>query len=94
MLQEKVLVKIFILGVMLLTPTLGAGQEVVCQPLSDDEAAKFVTDPGQTLVRGSAVQCKTGATTIQVRFRIIDHTARYDCEIRATGEKAYCWRLS
>ncbi len=94
MLREKVLLEGFVIGVMLLTPTLGASQEVTCQPLSDDAATKFVTEPGQILVGGSAVQCRTGETTIQIRFRIIDHTARYDCEIRAKGEKPYCWRLS
>jgi hypothetical protein len=45
-------------------------------------------------VRGSGEECKAGETLIQIRFRIIDHTARYDCEIRTTGEKPYCWRLS
>ena len=94
MLPERVLLGGFVIGLMLLTPTLGASQEVRCEPLSDDEAAKFITDPGQILVKGSAVQCKAGETTIQIRFRVIDHTARYDYEIRAKGEKPYCWRLS
>lgn len=94
MLPQKVLLTGLIVGVMLLAATVGASQEVACQPLSDDEATKFITDPGQILVKGSAVQCKAGETMIQTRFRIIDHTARYDCEIRAKGEKPYCWRLS
>jgi hypothetical protein len=31
---------------------------------------------------------------IQIRFQIVEYTARYDCEIRVKGEKPYCWRLS
>ena len=94
MLEEKVLLKGLIIGLVLLTPTLAATQAVGCQPLSDDETKKLITEPSQVLVMGSGVQCKAGETMIQTRFQVIDHTARYDCEIRAKGEKPYCWRLS
>ena len=76
------------------TPTHLAAQEVACRPLSDDESVKFVTERGQLLVRGSGIECKASETLILIRYRIIDHTARYDCEIRTKGEKPYCWRLS
>ena len=84
----------FVVALTLLAPTHVAGQEVTCQPLSDQEALKFVTERGQLLVRGSGEECKAGEALIQIRFRIADHTARYDCEIRVKGEKPYCWRLS
>jgi hypothetical protein len=83
-----------VLALSLLAPTPVAAQEVTCRSLSDEEALKFVTERGQLLVRGSGMECKAGDALIQIRFRIIDHTARYDCEIRAKGEKPYCWRLS
>ncbi len=85
--------KSLVLSLSLLAPTLVVAQEVTCQPLSDEEALKFVTERGQVLVKGSGMECKAGDTLIQIRFRIIDHTARYDCEIRMKGEKPYCWRL-
>ena len=84
----------FVVALTLLAPTVAAAQEVTCRVLSDEEALKFVIERGQRLVRGSGEECKAGDTLIQIRFRIIDHTARYDCEIRAKGEKPYCWRLS
>ena len=83
-----------VIALALLAPTVAAAQEVVCQPLSDEEAVKFVAERGQLLVRGSGMECKAGETLILIRYRMIDHTARYDCEIRAKGEKPYCWRLS
>jgi hypothetical protein len=86
--------KSFVVALTLLTPTHVAGQEVTCRALSDEETLKFVTERGQLLVRGSGEECKAGETLIQIRFRIIDHAARYDCEIRTKGEKPYCWRLS
>jgi hypothetical protein len=86
--------KSLVVALTLLAPTNVAGQEVTCRTLSDEEALKFVTERGQLLVRGSGEECKAGDTLIQIRFRIIDHTARYDCEIRVKGEKPYCWRLS
>ena len=73
---------------------LGAPAETKPQPLSDDEAVKFITERGQKLVKGSAVECKVGETLILIRFQIVEYTARYDCEVRAKGEKPYCWRLS
>ena len=94
MLAKNVLLKGLVVGLVLLAPARAASQEVKCQPVSDDEAVKFVTERGQVLVKGSGVECKAGETLIQIRFRIFDHTARYDCEIRAKGEKPYCWRLS
>jgi hypothetical protein len=94
MLEEKVLLKGLIIGLVLLTPTLAATQAVGCQPLSDDETKKLITEPSQVLVMGSGVQCKAGETMIQTRFQVIDHTARYDSETRAKGEKPYCSRLS
>lgn len=94
MLEKKVFLKSLVIGLVLLTPTLAATQELTCQPLSDDETKKLITNPSQVLVKGSGVQCKAGETMIQTRFQIIDHTARYDCEIRAQGAKPYCWRLS
>lgn len=81
------------IGFGLLTPTVAAAQEVTCRPLDDGETKKFI-EPGQRLVTGSGVECKVGETLIQTRYQIIDHTARYDCEIRVKGEKPYCWRLS
>jgi hypothetical protein len=86
--------KRFVVALTLLAPTVVAAQEVTCRALSDEEALKFVAERGQLLVRGSGEECKAGETLIQIRFRIIDHTARYDCEIRVKGEKPYCWRLS
>ena len=86
--------KSFVVALPLLAPTVVAAQEVVCRPLSDEEALKFVTERGQLVVRGSGMECKAGETLILIRYRIIDHTARYDCEIRTKGEKPYCWRLS
>ena len=84
----------FVVALTLLAPTVVGAQEVTCRALSDEEALKFLTERGQLLVRGSGEECKAGETLIQIRFRIIDHTARYDCEIRTKGEKPYCWRLS
>ena len=86
--------KSFFVALTLLAPTVVTAQEVTCRALSDEETLKFVTERGQLLVRGSGEECKAGETLIQIRFRIIDHTARYDCEIRTKGEKPYCWRLS
>ena len=94
MLLKNGLLEVLVIGLVLLAPIRAACQEVKCQPLSDEEAMKFVTERGQLLVRGSGMECKAGETMILIRFRIIDHTARYDCEIRAKGEKPYCWRLS
>jgi len=86
--------KSFVVALTLLAPTVVAAQEVTCRALSDEEALKFVTERGQLLVRGSGEECKAGETLVQIRFRIANHTARYDCEIRVKGEKPYCWRLS
>jgi len=86
--------KSFVVALTLVASTHVAGQEVTCRALSDEDALKFVTERGQLLVKGSGEECKAGETLIQIRFRIIDHTARYDCEIRAKGQKPYCWRLS
>ena len=93
MLKMRVL-RYLMAGLPLLVPGVAAAQEVTCQSLSDDEAKKFVTEPGQVLVSRSGLTCKTGETVVQIRFQIIEYTARYDCEIRVMGEKAFCWRLS
>lgn len=94
MLRETGLLESLVVALVLLASTRAVGQGVECQPLSDDEALKFVTERGQVLIKGSGVECKAGETFVLLRFRIIDHTARYDCEVRARGEKPYCWRLS
>src|ERR1700694_973877 len=77
------------ISVALLASTAGTAQEVACRPLSDDEALKFISEPRQLLVKGSAVECKVGETLVLTRFQIIEYTARYDCEIRVKGEKPY-----
>ena len=94
MIRKDKLFGLLVVGFVLLVPRGVASQEVKCEPLSDEEALKFVTEGGQLLVKGSGIECKVGETSIEIRYRIIDHTARYDCEIRAKGEKPYCWRLS
>jgi hypothetical protein len=67
--------------------------EVTCNPLSDDVAQRFITEPGEHLVRSSGVECKAGDMMIQTRFQITDFSATYDCEIRVKGAKPYCFRL-
>ena len=67
---------------------------MTCRALSDEETLKFVTERGQLLVKGSGIECKAGETLILIRYRIIDHTAHYDCKVRTRGEKPYCWRIS
>ena len=94
MLRKTGLLESLVVALTLLVPTHVGGQEVVCRALPDEEALRFVTERGLLLVKGSGEECKAGETLIQIRFRIIDHTARYDCEIRTKGEKPYCWRLS
>jgi hypothetical protein len=82
------------ISVALLASTAGTAQEVACRPLSDDEALKFISEPRQLLVKGSAVECKVGQMLILIRFQIVEYTARYDCEIRVKGEKPHCFRAS
>ena len=94
MIEKNALLKGLVVGLTLVAPTLVAPQQVTCQPLSDEEALKFLTDRGQILVKGSGMECKAGDTLIQIRFQIVEYTARYDCEIRVKGEKPYCWRIS
>ena len=94
MLRKRLFLKGLIVSLMLFGPALAQGQVVTCQPLADDEALKFITERGQLLAKGSAVECKAGETLILTRFQIVEYTARYDCEIRVKGEKPYCWRLS
>ena len=67
--------------------------EVTCNPLSDDAARRFVTEPGEHLVKSSGVECKAGDMMIQTQFQITDFSATYDCEIRVKGAKPYCFRL-
>jgi hypothetical protein len=71
----------------------GTTVEVTCNPLSDDAAQRFITVPGEHLVKGSGVECKAGDMMIQTRFQITDFSATYDCEIRIKGAKPYCFRL-
>jgi hypothetical protein len=94
MIRRNRLLELLVAGIVLLAPTRAASQEVKCEPLSDEEALKFITERGQLLVRGSGIECKAGGTLILIRYRIIDYTARYDCEVHAQGDKPYCWRLS
>lgn len=95
MLRKQLLLNgLMIVALMLFGSSLAQGQAVTCQPLSDNEALKFITERGQLFVKGSAVECKAGEALILIRYQIVEYTARYDCEIRVKGEKPYCWRLS
>jgi hypothetical protein len=47
---------------MLVAPNAVAAQNVICQPLSDEETLKFITERGQVRVRGSGEECKAGET--------------------------------
>jgi hypothetical protein len=55
--------------------------EVTCNPLSDDAAQRFITEPGEHLVKGSGVECKAGDMMIPTRFQI-RLQCNPDCEIR------------
>ena len=82
MLRKKMLLNGLLLAFTVLAPALTEGQAVTCQPLADDEALKVITERGQLLVKGSAVECKTGEALILIRYQVVEYTARYDCEIR------------
>jgi hypothetical protein len=71
-----------LVSVALTTTALAQGQsattaEVTCSPLSDDGARKFITEPGEHLVKGSGVECKAGDMLIQTRFQITDYSATF-----------------
>ncbi len=85
------MLKSFAIGLMLLCSTPATAQPV-CRPLPDVDAQHIITEPGESLVKDSATECKMGDAMVQTRFRVIDKRgATYDCEIRAQGAKRYCW---
>ena len=86
------MLKTLMVGLMLAIPTVATAQTAVCRALSDAEAQRTTPEADESLVRDSTIECKVGETTVQTRFRVIDKRgATYDCEIRAKGERRYCW---
>ena len=82
-----------ILGLSFASPGLAQDGGIVCAPLSDADAQRYVKDGSQTLVKDSGVICRKNGAVTQARIRVKEPNGDIrDCEVRTDGGQAICWR--